>query len=351
MVNLPALDPEIRPASPRVTVVIPNWNGERFLEICLGSLRTQTFRDFETVLVDNGSSDGSVAFVEENFPEVRVVRLPENLGFSAAVNAGIKASKADLVALLNNDTEVDPGWLEALVRAADDHPEAGFFASKLVDFNDRRLLDGAGDAVRRSGLPYRLGHGEIDRGQFEREAFVFSACAAAALYRREMLNDIGLFDEDFFSNCEDWDVGFRAQLAGYRCVYVPGSVVYHVGSASTGGQKSALNTRLGAQNGINVLVKNLPATLIGKTLPFIIAGQISRLTVTALSPGLLRAYLSGLVGAGRLLPTMLKKRREIQKRRKVSDDYIMRLLRESSRHVAASRRRRIRDRIELRLSR
>jgi hypothetical protein len=128
-------------------------------------------------------------------------------------------------------------------------------------------------------------------------------------------------------------------------------VVYHVGSASTGGQKSALNTRLGAQNGINVLVKNLPAALIGRSLPFILAGQISRLAITALSPGLLKAYLSGLAGAGRLLPMMLKKRREIQKRRRVPDDYVMRLLRESSRHVAASRRRRTRDRIELRLSR
>jgi GT2 family glycosyltransferase len=336
---------------PRVTVVIPNWNGERFLEICLGSLRAQTFGDFETVLVDNGSSDGSVAFVEENFPEVRLLRLPENLGFSAAANAGIRSSTTELVVLLNNDTEVDSGWLEALVRAADERPEAGFFASKLVDFRDRRLLDGAGDALRRSGLPYRLGHGEVDRGQFEREAFVFSACAAAALYRRSVFEEIGLFDEDFFSNCEDWDVGFRAQLAGYRCVYVPGSVVYHVGSASTGGQKSALNTRLGAQNGINVLVKNLPAALIGRSLPFILAGQISRLAITALSPGLLKAYLSGLVGAGRLLPTMLKKRREIQKRRRVPDNYVMRLLRESSRHVTASRRRRTRDRIELRLSR
>jgi len=350
-VNLSALDHETRPASPHVTVVIPNWNGERFLDVCLSSLRHQTFRDFETILVDNGSSDGSVAFMEENFPEVRVVRLPENRGFSAAVNAGIRASGAEFVVLLNNDTEADPGWLEALVRAAEEHSEAGLFASKLVDYHDRRLLDGAGDAVRRSGLPYRLGHGEIDRGQFEREALVFSACAAAALYRRSVFEDVGLFDEDFFSNCEDWDVGFRAQLAGYRCVYVPGSVVYHVGSASTGGQKSALNTRLGAQNGINVLVKNLPAALIGRALPFILAGQISRLTITALSPGLLSAYLSGLVGAVRLLPGMLKKRQEIQKRRTVSDDYVMRLLRESSQQVAASRRRRIRDRIELRRSR
>src|SRR5215207_10727004 len=336
---------------PLVTVVIPNWNGESFLEVCLGSLRRQSFRDFETVLVDNGSTDGSIALVRRDFPEVRVVCLSENLGFSAAVNAGIMASEANLVALLNNDTEVDPGWLEALVRAADDHPEAGFFASKLVDFHDRRLLDGAGDAVRLSGLPYRLGHGERDRGQFEREAFVFSACAAAALYRRSVFEEIGLFDEDFFSNCEDGDLSFRAQLAGYRCVYIPDAVVYHIGSASTGGQKSALNTRLGAQNGINVLVKNLPAALTWRSLPFILAGQLSRLAVTALSPGLLRAYLSGLVGAGRLLPKMLRKRREIQKRRRVPDDYVVRLLRESSRHVAASRRRRIRDRIALRLSR
>jgi GT2 family glycosyltransferase len=338
-----------RAVSPRVTVVIPNWNGERFLEICLGSLRTQTFRDFKPLLVDNGSSDGSVAFVEENFPEVRVVRLPENLGFSAAVNAGIKASKADLVALLNNDTEVDPGWLEALVRAADDHPEAGFFASKLVDFNDRRLLDGAGDAVRRSGLPYRLGHGEIDRGQFEREAFVFSACAAAALYRRSVFEEIGLFDEDFFSNCEDGDLSFRAQLAGYRCLYIPDAVVYHIGSASTGGKRSPTTTRLGTQNGINLLVKNLPATLAWRMLPSIVIGQLSRALTVGLSPGGARAYLEGLAGARRLLAGMLEKRRKIQKRRRVPDDYVRRLLRESARQAAASQRRRLRDRILLRL--
>src|SRR5918999_1767616 len=123
--------------------MIPNWNGERFLSTCLGSLRRQSFVDFETILVDNGSTDGSVAFVHRNFPEVRVLPLHENMGFSVAVNAGIRASRAEYVALLNNDTEVDPGWLEALVEAAESHPEAGFFASKLVDFNDRRVLDGA----------------------------------------------------------------------------------------------------------------------------------------------------------------------------------------------------------------
>src|SRR3712207_6126046 len=221
-----------RALSPRVTVVVPNWNGERFLSTCFGSLRLQSYTDFETVLVDNGSTDGSVAFVNRNFSEVRVLPLPENRGFSAAVNAGILSSDAEYVALLNNDTESDPGWLQAAVEAADAYPEAGFFASKLVVFDDRRILDGAGDVLRRSGLPYRLGHGEPDRGQYDEAAFVFGACAGAAMYRRGMLDDIGLFDEDFFANCEDGDLSFRAQLAGYRCLYVPGSVVYHVGSAT-----------------------------------------------------------------------------------------------------------------------
>jgi len=343
----PVVPPEVVP--PRVTVVVPNWNGERFLEICLSSLRLQTFRNFETLLVDNGSSDGSVGFVEENFPEVRVIRLPENRGFSAAVNAGIMVSEANLVALLNNDTEVDPGWLEALVRAAAEHPEAGFFASKLVDFRDRRLLDGAGDALRKSGLPYRLGHGERDRGQFEREAFVFSACAAAALYRRSVFEEIGLFDEDFFSNCEDGDLSFRAQLVGYRCLYVPDAVVYHMGSASTGGKRSYTTTRLGTQNGMNLLVKNLPAALVWRLLPSIVAGQLARAVTVGLSPGGARAYLNGLAGALRLLPRMLEKRKDIQKRRRISDDHVRRLLRESARQAAGSQRRRIRDRILLRL--
>ena len=332
-------------------MVVPNWNGEGFLDTCLSSLRRQTYPDFETVLVDNGSSDGSVAFVEEHFPEARIVRLPVNGGFTAAVNAGIEVSEAELVVLLNNDTEVHPRWLEALVRAADAHPEAGLFASKLVDFRDRRLLDGAGDALRKTGLPYRIGHGEIDRGQFDEEALVFGACAAGALYRRELFKEIGLFDGDFFSNCEDGDVSFRAQLAGYRCLYVPGSVVYHIGSASTGGKRSPTNTRLGTQNGINLLVKNLPASLVWRLLPSVVAGHLYRLATTAASPGILKAYLSGLAGAARLLPKMLRKRGEIQKRRRVSDAYVYQLLRESSRAVAESRRRRIRDQLSLRLQR
>jgi GT2 family glycosyltransferase len=290
--------------------------------------------------VDNGSTDASVAFTKSNFPEVHVLPLGENRGFSVAVNAGIKASHTEYVALLNNDTETEPGWLEALVRAASAYPEAGLFASKMVDFNDRRVLDGAGDALRRSGLPLRLGYGELDRGQYDEAAFVFGACAGAALYRRDMLDDVGLFDEDFFANCEDGDLSFRAQLAGYRCRYVPEAVIYHMGSA-TFGVRSPIATRLGTRNSLCLLVKDLPTTLVPRLLPFILAGQLSRLIVTA-STSTLKAHLEGIAGALRLLPLMMEKRREIQKRRRVPDEYLRQLLKESSTAAGKSVRRRLR---------
>jgi GT2 family glycosyltransferase len=328
----------------RVTVVIPNWNGGRFLPVCLGSLRDQTFGDFESILVDNGSTDGSLALVGKDFPEVRVVTLGENRGFATAVNAGIEASNTEYIALLNNDTEVDPGWLEALVRAAGSHPEAGLFATKLVDFHDRHLLDGAGDALRLSGLPYRLGHREKDRGQFDAPGRVFSACAAAALYRRRMFEEIGLFDEDFVSYCEDGDLSFRARLAGYECFYVPDAVVYHMGSASTGGKRSATATRLGTRNSISLLVKNLPLSVAPHVLPFFLSGQLARL-LTAVATGSLRAHLRGLVEAGRDLPRMLRKRRVIQAQRRVSDLRVRQLLGESSLAATKSIARRLRDRL------
>lgn len=328
---------------PRVTVIIPNWNGERFLRTCLGALREQTFRDFETVLVDNGSTDGSLPLVSRDFPEVRAISLNENRGFSAAVNAGIEASRAEFVALLNNDTEQDPGWLGSLVGAAEAHPEAGLFASKLVDFHDRRHLDGAGDALRLGGLPYRLGHAEKDRGHLDAPGYVFGACGAAALYRRAMFGEIGLFDEDFFMYCEDGDLSFRAQLAGHRCFYVPGAVVYHMGGASTGGKRSPAATRLGTRNSLGLLVKNLPLSAVPHVLPFFLASQFIRL-LTAAATGTLRAHLEGLAGAWRQLPATLKKRRAIQAHRKVSGAAVRRLLRRSSLAVTASIARRLRDR-------
>ncbi len=318
----------------RVTVVIPNWNGRDFLHTCLSSLRDQSFENFQTLLVDNGSTDDSPEFVKRNFPEVRILELGENRGFSAAVNAGIRASDTEFVALLNNDTEQESEWLSALVRAADGHSEAGSFASKLVDFHDRDVIDGAGDALRLSGLPYRLGHGEMDRGQFDTSTPVFGACAAAALYRRNMLEEIGLFDEDFVSYCEDGDLSFRARLAGYGCLYVPNAVVYHIGSASTGGKRSATATRLGARNSLSLLVKNLPLSVVPHIIPFFVPAQFGRLLAAA-ATGTLSSHLEGLAEAWQHLPLMLEKRRVIQKSKRVSDAEVRRRLRESQ--VAATR--------------
>jgi GT2 family glycosyltransferase len=325
-----------------VTVVIPNWNGERFLDFCLSSLLDQSFRDFEAILVDNGSKDGSLALVVENFPEVKTIALGENRGFAAAANAGIEASETEYVVLLNNDTEQDRGWLEALVRAANDHPESGLFASKLLDFDDRGMLDGVGDAMRLSGLPYRLGHGERDTGRFDAPGYVFGACAAAALYRKSLFDEVGLFDEDFVSYCEDGDLSFRAQLAGHRCFYVPDAVVYHMGSASTGGKRSPTATQLGTRNSLSLLVKDLPLSAVPHLLPFFALGQLARL-VTAAATGTLPEHLEGLAGAWRHLPVMLQKRAAIQKRRRISDAEVRRLLRESSLAAAASIARRLRD--------
>jgi GT2 family glycosyltransferase len=334
----------LRPVPAHVTVVIPNWNGTRFLKLCLSSLRHQSFRDFETIVVDNGSEDDSLGFVAENFPEVETIALGENRGIAVAFNIGIEASESEYVVLLNNDTEQDPGWLETLVRAAEDHPESGLFASKLVDFHDRRVLDGAGDAMRLSGLPYRLGHGERDRGQFDTPCYVFGACAAAALYRKSLFEEVGLFDEDFVSYCEDGDLSFRAQLAGHRCFYVPDAVVYHMGSASTGGKRSPTATRLGTRNSLSLLVKDLPLSAVPHILPFFALGQLARL-LTAAATGSLRAHLEGLVGAWRHLPLMLEKRAEIQKRKQLPDADVRKLLKQSSLAAAASIVRRLRDRI------
>ena len=327
----------------RVTVVIPNWNGERFLDLCLGSLRYQTFRDFETVVVDNGSTDGSIDFVREHFPDVRVVELGENRGFAAAVNAGVEASDTEFVVLLNNDTEQDQRWLGALVRAADAHPDAGLFASKLVDFHDRRVLDGAGDALRLSGLPYRLGHGERDRGQFDEPGYVFGACAAAALYREVALR-----------GCRALRRGLRLLLRGRRPQLprptrrpplllrpwrrrLPHGKRLHRRQAQPDGDPTR-HAKLPRP------ARERPAPLVGAAHTAVLRPRALTRFVTAAATGSLRAHLEGLAGAWRHLPLMREKRAGIQKRKQLSDAEVRKLLRESSLAAAASIARRLWDR-------
>ncbi|GBU16726.1 MULTISPECIES: glycosyltransferase family 2 protein [Methylobacterium] len=300
----------------RVAVVIPNWNGERWLRPCLDSLRRQTFRDFHVVVVDNGSVDGSLALLRESYPEVQVVANPTNLGFAAAMNIGIRACEEPLVAALNNDTEAHPEWLAALVAEIDRQPpEVGFLASKILDFSDRTVIDSVGDGYCRLGLSYKIGAGSRDTGQFREPFEVLSACAAASLYRREMLDAIGLFDEDFFAYMEDVDLGIRARLAGYRCFAVPEAIVYHVGSATSGGPASPFAIRLTTRNLFALILKTLPLWMVPGVLALALASQGAVLAKSLLTgrPAWLRAnlsaYGSGVAAALRELPATLAKRR------------------------------------------
>jgi GT2 family glycosyltransferase len=248
--------------SPRVTVVIPNWNGARHLPECLGALAAQSFTDFEVVLVDNASGDGGVAWVREHHPEVHIRQRPDNGGFSKAVNAGILAARGGYVALLNNDTAVDTGWLGELVGALDDHRAYDFAASKMILYYEPERLNAAGDVyqlARMAGRNRGLGESVSRYGSMER---VLGACAGAALYRRSLFREVGLFDEDFFLMSEDTDFNLRCLIAGKSCLYVPSARVRHKYRASIDTEPVRAMSLLAARNEAIVATKDLPAELL-----------------------------------------------------------------------------------------
>ena len=198
-----------------VSIVIPNWNGKIYLKDCLEAVRAQTYRNFEVLLIDNASSDSTPEFIREYFPEVQIISLFQNRGFSGAANEGIQRANGEFIALLNNDAKPDPQWLEELVKAIQTSPDVGFCASKILIAPQGARIDAAGDSYIPFGVAFKRGHA-LPNNRYSRQELVFGACAAAALYRRSIFSDIGLFDEDFFCTYEDIDLSFRAQLSGYR---------------------------------------------------------------------------------------------------------------------------------------
>jgi GT2 family glycosyltransferase len=309
----------------KVSVVIPNWNGERFLRGCLQSLREQTFKAFEVILVDNASTDGSLALVEKEFPEVRVVKLVRNLGLTGGANAGIKAAQGEVIALLNNDAEAHPNWLESLWDALQRHPEAGMAASKILLYDRRSIINSAGDFYRLDGVPGNRGVWEEDRGQYDREEYVFGACGGAAAYRKAMLEEIGLFDEDMFMYCEDVDLAWRAQIAGYRCVYTPKAIAYHRLSATGGGKLASFYN---GRNFIYVLAKDYPSSLFRKYWPIILKAQlkIAADALRAWRGEAARARLRGQLAGLKAIPLALSKRQSVYSLRRVPDSYLESLL-------------------------
>lgn len=257
---------------PLVSVIIVNYNGLRFLEKCLTAVAGQTYPAFEVLLVDNGSSDGSVGFVRERFPAVRVLEAGKNLGFAAGNNLGIREAKGELIATLNNDTEATPGWLAALARPMIADPSVGMCASKMLLMARPGLIDSTGIEVSRSGACW-------DRGMLQpadrygSPGEVFGPCAGAALYRRKMLDEVGLFDEDFFTFMEDADLAFRGNLAGWKCAYAPEAVVYHY-HGGTAGFMSGFSVYYGNRNIVWLAVKDFPGPLLLTSLPWIIGRNL-----------------------------------------------------------------------------
>lgn len=304
---------------PRVSVVIPHWNGKHHLEVCLAALRGQTLVDHEVILVDNGSTDGSQAYGREAFPEVRVIELGDNRGFTGACNTGYAESRGEFVCLLNNDTEADPGWLEAIVQAFDQNPQVGVVATKMLLFDRRDHFHSAGDYYRVDGIPGNRGVWQRDVGQYDRQEPVFSACGGAAAYRRAMLEEIGFLDDAFFFSCEDVDLSWRAHLAGWGVLYVPTAVVYHKLKASGG--SGATGSYYDGRNFLYIIWKNYPTGLLRAHAGDILRGQW-RITREALKAwrgeaarARLRGQMAGLLGFYRMLPA----RRYIQATRRVDD--------------------------------
>jgi GT2 family glycosyltransferase len=299
----------------RVAVVIPNWNGRALLAGLLPTLAVQTYRDFRTLVIDNGSRDGTPEWLAGEWPAVEVLALERNIGFAPAVNLGIDAGDEEYLALLNNDMELDPGWLDALVRALDADPSAGAATPKQRSAHDRARLDGAGDGIAWTGGVTRRGIGELDRGQYDRGGHVFSASAGAALYRRAALRAVGPFDASFFAYLEDVDWGFRAQLAGWSARYVPEAVVYHHGGA-TGQATPARERELVARNHVAFVLKNFPARWLVRFAPLIVA-ELMRTLLVAARDGQAGAVLRGWREAARRLPATLRARRQVQATRTV----------------------------------
>jgi GT2 family glycosyltransferase len=292
---------------PLISIVIPNYNGARYIGNCLRSLQSQSYTKMEIVVVDNASEDQSREMVLETASQAILLRNDRNMGFAGGANAGIRASHGDWIAVLNNDTEAAEDWLAECVQAIQSHPDAAFLACRIVEFFDRRRLFSAGDCFLRAGIGYRRGQEQEDREDFQQECEIFSTSGCAALYCKSVLEKMGYFDERFFAYLEDVELGLRLQAAGHRGYYVPRAEVRHYGAATSGGEFSALAVRLRTRNSLLLLLKSVPARFVWRCLPMIFFAQLSWFSRAAVHTRL-GSYMRGLGEALLMAPAMIQDR-------------------------------------------
>jgi GT2 family glycosyltransferase len=310
---------------PKVSVIVINYNGKDFIIDCLRALEGQLFKEFEIILVDNGSSDDSLheiqKFLEKSLLAnlIKIIPLDTNSGFAGGNLVGLSYTEAEYIALLNNDAEPDKEWLENLVKVMEANPDIGICASKLIAFGTN-VIDSAGDGYAISLKGFKRGEGE-DNEKYNKQEYVFGACGGAVLYRRKMLEEIGFFDEDFFLIHEDTDLNFRAQLANWKVMYVPTAIVYHKVRSSIGhmSDKAIYYT---LRNGEFVRIKNIPLGLFLRCLPSFIIGMVGEFLRFVVKHRKCRLYCKAKFDVLKMLPRMIKKRKKIMRLRRVSNEYI-----------------------------
>jgi len=273
-----------------VSIVIPNYNGKHFLEDCLKAVFAQDIENMEVIVVDNGSTDGSQEYLS-TYPGVRNITLEKNYGFCGAVNAGIKAAMSDYVILLNNDTEVDKNFAKELLTAIKSDEKIFSCSSKMVQFYDRSRMDDAGDYYCALGWAFGRGKGGLVENYNDQKP-IFASCAGAAIYRKKMLESLGYFDEKHFAYLEDIDIGYRARIHGYKNVYAPKAVVYHVGSGFSGSTHNAFKVKLSSRNSVYLAYKNMPFLQIILNSPFLLLGHAIK-WMFFLKKGLGKEYVQG----------------------------------------------------------
>lgn len=314
--------PQLEPVtSPFLSIIVPTFNGMAWLPTVMAALAKQSFGDFEVIVVDDGSHDESVSWLEQNYPHARVIVNRQNQGFVASCNTGADVARGKVIVFLNNDTEPEAEWSAELARAVCANPNAGIFASKMLLFDRRGTLHAAGDSMGIDGIPRNRGVWQEDQGQFDQQGAVFGGCGGAVAYRRELWTALGGFDEAFWMYIEDADFAFRAQLLGWEARFVPEARVYHHLSATGGG---VLASYYVGRNTIWLIAKNMPRTLLWRNGLRIIGAQAA-IGLDALRNWrgeAARARLAGQIAGLLGLPGVLRKRRTIQPRR-ILDDFVL----------------------------
>ena len=276
----------------QVSIIIPNFNGKQYLKDCLNSIKKQNFSLYEVIIIDNGSTDESVEYIKDNYDEFTLIQNRENLGFATAVNQGIKASNAEYVFLLNNDTELEVECVSKLLNCIDKDETIFAVSSKMIQNQNRNLIDDAGDEYTILGFTQKVGNNRSTEF-YQRKREIFSACAGAAIYRRNIFDIIGYFDENFFAYMEDLDISYRARIYGFKCVYCPEAVVYHHVSATSGSKYNTFKIRLAARNNVYVPYKNMPWPQLILNLLFLILGFLIKYLVF-IKKGHGNDYIAGL---------------------------------------------------------